>query len=252
MAVDEVLVRGRPGVRLPLHARMTVVVGEDHRERPVLRRALVAALAGRQPGAEVRLRDGLGRRVLVRGWANAPAIDVLDDDGALVTPASEAPSAAADEGTASDAHDPTAAETAPARESGELPPPDERVLPVVRVIGPDDLAAPGDGPQDTPSARHARAASLHRLLGLAARAREGADLMRCPPVLVLDETFAQLDAATTWDLLELLERLAFQTGVQVLYLTADPVVLGWARPRADAGRLALTTGASIGGGPDAA
>jgi hypothetical protein len=215
VGVEEVIVRGKPGVRLHLHPRMTIVSGQDDEQRPVLRRLLAAALAGNQPGSEVVLSDGLGRRLQVRGWANAPAISLLDTAGE------------------------------------DMPVPDAKVLPAVSTIGPDDLAATGDGPRDTPAAKHARASALQRLLGLAARARSNGAIDRCPPVLVLDDAFSQLDAGTTWDLLELAERLAFQSGVQVVYLTGDPVVVGWARTRSDAGRIGLCT-TTAGSGPEIA
>jgi len=56
------------------------------------------------------------------------------------------------------------------------------------------------------------------------------------PVLV-DEAFARMQPDSKWELLDLLERLAEKA--QVIYLTDDPYVAGWARRRAAAGAITL-------------
>ncbi len=117
-----------------------------------------------------------------------------------------------------------------------LPPPGPSALPTVVTVCADDLGVP-TGPDDDEARRRA----LRRLLGLTGRSRAVVAPGGGPPLVLLDDAFARFDAHTTWDLLDLLARLGSQARVQVLYLTEDPVVVGWARPLADLGRLALTT-----------
>ena len=191
MRINELVVLGSQGcLTIPFHPNLTVVAGLGQAERSELVDTLHRSMIGTDTTTELRYTDEIGRELVIRRTGGRRRISTVRRGASL-----------------------------------DLPLPGPQDLPRLTHIKGSDLGfkpARGSLPAEVPSLPML----VERLIGFLGRARN-AGSRGTASLAVLDDPLIGLNAQTTWDLLEAMERIA--PAVQVAYLTNDATVVTWAQ-----------------------
>jgi hypothetical protein len=201
MRIEELVVLRSDGLTtVPFHPRLTMLAGLNANDRIELVDTVHRAMNGADTATELHYQDEFGRSLVVRRSGGRRRVS-----------------------------------TAQRGAAGSLPLPGPADLPRITHIKAADLGIRLDGngePVQVPSVP----TIVERLIGWMGRARNAGGRGQSS-LAVLDEPLRGLEPQATADVLDAIERLSDM--VQIVYLTSDSTILGWAERVARDGRVAL-------------
>lgn len=201
MRIEELVILRTDGLTtVSFHPRLTMLAGLESRDRIELVDTVHRAMHGADTATELHYQDEYGRSLVVRRSGGRRRVS-----------------------------------TAQRGAAGALPLPGPADLPRITHIKAADLGIRVDGngdPVEVPSVP----TIVERLIGWMGRARNAGGRGQSS-LAVLDEPLRGLDPKAMSDVLDAIERLSDM--VQIVYLTSDATIAGWAERVARDGRVAL-------------